>query len=1167
MKKREPGDRPLPFSPKEQSMIDKAFPDSELPVIFSFRSDIRYDKTTKTSCVVSVSPHFVKIFEQKKYGRKMKCFAEFHINDVLEISHSDKEFVLVKTKKSKFITTSYWHSLYFAQLLYRNCIVSFYKLGDVFDIEVKSSHIEYFPDINLSISPSQRFQFCFNALCSKYEIPYRHDISRYIHHLILTNNPIIDFSQIPVSVFTDKDILKPFVETLHITKYFSGICCENLKFPKLLQTFIPLFEEEGKGVQFIHLDGCHLEENFEQLLKKIEENGSCHVFYWNLNNNKKINFSNFPRIIELTFSNIVFLGLSNCEIDWQVAASIFSALADNPNVWGIEQLELAGVSFMNDSFLEFERFLKTLNKKKTNHLYSVDISYCDNLLNILQLFSKELPNLEILNVSRIFFKKEIIQELIEYIQNSKTLNTLDLSSSKIDPDSIADIIEAFSINSHLTGITLKLNNLELHHTNLLPIFRAFVSNKVEIDSKWKALHFDHNGMNQEDLLNLIPLLKLFKNLDTISLSNNFEENMENISEILCQISTITSLKKVYLAGTLSHQLKSAIVPFLREKNNFDVIDISGNEIGDSAFEVLTQVISKDIKDISFDDNDISSIELLSELSEAVKRNENLISIKFPIHDCIRLFSDKKGQEKELLIQKIGEIQVEIDEQISLHRRKLGLINDLPFIPERTLLNLIHEMRFDFCQKFEKEKRCTHSCVCDEFNIPLPFQRRGEKSKECRNRKKIDIGEMIKYETESMKYIVEEDFVVDILERDGTMKLIEEKSTKSDEEETESEDQDLIERRKKIAFAEEEQKKNKSKNNGYDSNDDSDLDSGDNNEENIKHKRKYIKISLSDESDYSPKKKNAKSNRNIKYTKDYSSSNSQSSKNLKNQNDKKKKRKIVYSDSDSDDFSSNSVNYEPPLPQKQKKHIKIPTSSSSNDDDYHNHNNKHSSPSKRQNVIKVEPKKPIKKNSHINRHLNGYRNENDSDYSDDDDYHRRRQISLPKKRNQNMNNESSEKIPKNNHHYYNNNDISDSDYNNSDEIELQRKPSRPIRRNTSNMSNMDSGDHYVRQSARRYNALPRPRDPVSSDENDKAPSYEESRKNYNKYSPKRKNEVKRLPAPPFEDEELRQRKNQNEEYEVFKRQEKKRRKIERNPILDGTPLDTFFGEGKVPYSDL
>lgn len=743
------------FTKKEIQFIEHVFPKTELPLHLYFRSNVR-KKTTKKYMIVAVSPHFVKFFEQKKLGQEPTCMSEFHISEIEKIYYADDDSLLINTKETSYEISSKDFSLPFARILYRNYSLIHYQLSGDYDLEVNTNQTSKFPEIELDISASQRFQFYFASLCSKQNVLYRHDVVRYMNSIITTVNPIINLNKISRNAFEkDNSVLQPLIDTLAVTKFARGITLEHFSIPDMLQCITPLFmdEETSGGLRLIHLNDCDLTDDFSAIRGVVEEKNACYVSYWNLDCNPKIDFENFVRIIELSLSKVYYLSFSNCSIDESTFCSIFTALSGNPNCWEIRTLGIGGLDLSERSIEKLEKFLSTLNRKKANKIFSLDISSnSENFEKLFKMIDKELPNLEVLNLSNNDLSDEnYVILLAHYIQQSHQLKELDLSGTNFFPDALHDIIHHIAKNDYLTNFILKLNSLGLHGRNSLALFRAFLSVRESADQKWRAIHLDSNQLDGDDLLNLVPLFRQFPRLNTLSFSYNLDRSIENIEEILCKLQTISSIKNITIAGDKDHALGEKLGNFLTEpdwsETKLQSIDISGNEIDSNICMQSLKLIETQLSSFSIRDTEIKSLDTLNDFIVAVGKNPNFISFDFPTVPV-----SKKQADLNSFAQNVGELQSQMNEIINKHRRKKGLCNELPADINQKFDFFIKEMTDDYNETFKNIHRWKHSCVSDIFNLPLPFQKTTDKADNFKLKKRIDIGRLDVYDVDSMKYI-------------------------------------------------------------------------------------------------------------------------------------------------------------------------------------------------------------------------------------------------------------------------------------------------------------------------------------------------------------------------------------------------------------------------------
>lgn len=1128
-------DDPSLLTQKDITIFNPFFPEFELPLHMGLHCDININGKVTNSAILAVSPHLISAFKSKG-SQKVTLIKTFYITDIKHLYHLT-DSVRVKFEKDNLqveISDSKTSALLFTQVLYRNYTLFYYKLGEKYELEVSTKEAEKFPEIKLDISPSQRFQFYFSAQCAKCQVNYRHEVCRYMHNLITTNNPVFDFSQIPINAITGTNsILLPLIKSIQITKFIRGICWENFSYPDLLNQLSPLFgnEENSEGLRMIHLVNCDLCGDFSQIIQCIDnssERRACFISYWNLKNNPKLNFENFCHLIDLTLSKIEFLSISNCNINEKVAKEIFLALSKNPNSLEIRHLEIGGVSMTGKSITAFEKFLKLLNSRNTNKINLLDISSCDNLNSVLELINKELPDLEILNVSDNKFSSDDFLLLTNYISHSKKLKEIDLSRTKFSSEKVADVIKTFSKNDNLQNVTLKLNDLKLNSENLLPLFRVFLSQKESCDKKWKSFQFDSNGINCEDLLCLTSLFKKFPNLETLSFSHNFDQDNEenkNIGDALVKLLSIPSLKNLSIVGDSEHRLGQELIQFLQAKNNnLEKIDISENRFSDTGFAEAIKLIkrSEKLKCISLRNNGMKNKNILNDLLSALKNSKNCPTVIFPLFDSPKKTdkNNKNEQSSESLIE--DQKQVEISEIFMKNRRKEGQVVDLPFDYGDDYTNeFVNELSTEFEKNFENEKRFTHSCICMKIHLPLPFQRTTETTTGMR--KEVEIGKMSVYQTDSMNYVVTEqcpqgvkpDKVEEVKNKEIKKKKNQNKDEKIKKNKNKSSDDESISKEENI-------KKNKKTNKNKNSDSDEDSDQNDLRNKKKRNEKKRKKISDDDDDDESDeeeerrKKRETKKKKQKKISSDESESedkidtrnieyNLQTAipKNSKRkQTDKYGKRQKNESESDSEPRNRKRYN------QRKKRDD---SESESYDDRYHKHNKREDDTDEYEQPANFQRKKKNKYDDEIEnprRKRNKYDDEIDDDYEEQMMNHRRRK--------------------KNKY---------------DDEIDDYERPTMNAQRRKNKYDDeMDDDDIIINQRNRKKNRYD---DDYEEDDDDI-------------YNP---NAKRRKPAPRFNNNDDRSDRNRAH----LKDQTVKRRIKESNPQLDGTFPDPYYKRKNVPIT--
>ncbi|OHT10264.1 hypothetical protein TRFO_04282 [Tritrichomonas foetus] len=739
-----PNNPNLRLTHEEITEIAANLPKGQHIIHFALRSPVRLNRKEIQGCLTVLSNHFVLCLRVKSdENDKIYVLSKIHICDIQMLAYSKDKEVLIKchSVNLRLLDDGQQLNRRFMQIMYRNFQIIYAAYDKISSaLELRADDMSYFPDINIHISPSQKFQFLYYALCSKCDTIFHQDVVRFIHTMVLSGMSVVDLSQLPIDQYGQNDEgydLKPIFRALSMMKFVSGVCCTGTERPTIMEEVQSLLEYSQK-LQIIHIANCGATSGLTDLLQAARKKEGLPIQYWNISGNNFSDFEAFVTLLEVSKDPILFLDVSNCEISAKNAEALFNTLQVNKNLHQMQQLHIAGIEMNEDSFYAFDSYLSTLVKRSiSDHSFQIPLKSLNigntkhGLVNFLQSLNKSPMPLSTLILADSNVDQAASDTLITLIKSSTTLRCLDMSGTRITAENVADIIFAISKNPKLHNFDLRINRLELKTGNLLPIFRVFLSGNLK---RWHAISLDGNEMDQDDLRNILPLLTLMKKLRYLSLNDNFDSSMKNIDILLPQLLNIPSLKSISLACKNSdHKLHDKLIPFiveLRKHQNVKEIDISGNSIGDDGLSALIHYIrsDKEVESISFDGSDPKSIDLLSELSLLIKGEDHkkLISLDFPVKDAANLLKSFSGQQLKDGLQRMSNIQLSIVNTISVHRAQMGVTGKLPFEATKEIKDLIRSISNNTRQGFlANEKPLEHSCICEEFGLPLPYQKMGD----------------------------------------------------------------------------------------------------------------------------------------------------------------------------------------------------------------------------------------------------------------------------------------------------------------------------------------------------------------------------------------------------------------------------------------------------------
>ena len=87
-----------------------------------------------------------------------------------------------------------------------------------------------------------------------------------------------------------------------------------------------------------------------------------------------------------------------------------------------------------------------------------------------------------------------------------------------------------------------------------------------------------------------------------------------------------------------------------------------------------------------------------------------------------------------------------------HKEKRRLPSELPFEASDEIIELISTISYKSRIQKSKELLLTHNCICQQLNIPLPFQSIGDSIFNGGTLEKIDIPELSTYNLNQIMFL-------------------------------------------------------------------------------------------------------------------------------------------------------------------------------------------------------------------------------------------------------------------------------------------------------------------------------------------------------------------------------------------------------------------------------
>ena len=231
------------ISPKEQQKVAQSFPSSQVRVQLAFKANFVIDDKQYSDGIVALSEHFILLFKRSGMTGSLSVVCTIHLLkiELLNIISRDRCRIEPNEQQIEIISSQV---LRFCKCLVRD----YYVITTFYPPYLRFRFTAYDPSIipifAPRMSPSQIFQFLYNAECSLYKVNYQHSIVEYFSNLISTRDGIFDLNWISNSLIDSQ--LNPtfsfssFFQSLLFCPIVYGIICKNLSCPGILREISPI---------------------------------------------------------------------------------------------------------------------------------------------------------------------------------------------------------------------------------------------------------------------------------------------------------------------------------------------------------------------------------------------------------------------------------------------------------------------------------------------------------------------------------------------------------------------------------------------------------------------------------------------------------------------------------------------------------------------------------------------------------------------------------------------------------------------------------------------------------------------------------------------------------------------------------------------------------------
>uniref|UniRef100_A0AAR5PP81 CARMIL pleckstrin homology domain-containing protein n=1 Tax=Dendroctonus ponderosae TaxID=77166 RepID=A0AAR5PP81_DENPD len=503
------------------------------------------------------------------------------------------------------------------------------------------------------IGPCGGFSSQYACYCDFHGMAHRDEVAWDVDNIYFSLNTrelnLKDFE------YLDQKDLIPIINALEYNTWFTKLRANQIKLShdNLDKIFHVL--KKSLNLEELYLDNLGLKADFVNKLAntlKVNPVSALHTVDLSYNPIEDKGACYLGQCVNRLTKGLVHINVSHCGLSSKGVNNMSAAFcANTTNLNTLTYLNLSANS-LKDDISNLHNFLS-----QSNALQHLDISSTDIVLeNLFDALVKGCTtNLVHLNVSRNPFSskksKEAPISFKQFFSSTLNLKFLNISHCKLPQEALKNLLLGLACNEFTKEMSLDISNngLGSHGAHVL---ESCVHGVRCISS----LDISDNNMDG-DLCNVVLAISKNKSLKHLNMGRSMKKHMALIMDSVVQIiqddeCILQSLvmPDCRLRGDLFNLLNA-----LGDNKSLELLDISGNLIGDSGARLLAKAlqINSKLKTIILDRNNIT-LQGYHDLAYALESNRNLQYIPFPIFDvtpCMKASAERT----DVLMRKIQDL--------------------------------------------------------------------------------------------------------------------------------------------------------------------------------------------------------------------------------------------------------------------------------------------------------------------------------------------------------------------------------------------------------------------------------------------------------------------------------------------------------------------------------
>ncbi|XP_076263586.1 capping protein regulator and myosin 1 linker 1 leucine rich repeat protein isoform X1 [Rhynchophorus ferrugineus] len=500
------------------------------------------------------------------------------------------------------------------------------------------------------VGPCGGFSTQYACYCDYHGMTYRDEVAWDIDNIYFSLNTrelnLKDFE------YLDQKDLIPVISALEYNTWFTKLRANQVKLSHDNIEKILHMLRKSLNLEELYMDNLGLKSDFVNKLSntlKLNPDSALHSIDLSFNPIEDKGASYLSQCINRLSKGVVHVNVSHCGLSSKGVNNVANAICGNTiNFNSLTYLNLSGNS-LKDDISHLHNLLS-----QANALQYIDISSTDVILENLfgALVKGCTTNLVHLNVARNPFSskksKEAPISFKQFFSTTLNLKYLNMSHCKLPQEALKNLLLGLACNEFTKEMNLDISNNGLGSQGA-HVLESCVHGVRCISS----LDISDNNMDS-DLCNVVLAISKNKSLKHLNMGRSMKKHMSLIMDAVVQVIQEDDciLQSLIIPDCRLRSDLFNLLNALGDNKSLEVLDISGNLIGDSGARLLAKAlqINGKLRTIVLDRNNIT-LQGYNDIAYALESNRTLQYIPFPIFDvtpCMKASAERT----DILMRKI-----------------------------------------------------------------------------------------------------------------------------------------------------------------------------------------------------------------------------------------------------------------------------------------------------------------------------------------------------------------------------------------------------------------------------------------------------------------------------------------------------------------------------------